>query len=74
MWTNPGGKVPSNPRVLTTSDLFRKFCETSTIHGTFFWSESSSYLAKLFWIIVVISGLVGSAWIIDNQFKESIFF
>ena len=75
MWTESdksagAGKPKSR---LKSADLFRKFCETSTIHGTFFWSESSSLIGKLFWVVVVVVGLVGSVWIIDNQFKARFF-
>ena len=76
MWTQSDKSAGAGKQKdrLQTSDLFRKFCETSTIHGTFFWSESSSLLGKLFWIVVVIVGLVGSVWIIDKQFKARFFF
>ena len=75
MWTesdkSAGAGQPKSR--LKSADLFRKFCETSTIHGTFFWSESSSLIGKLFWVVVVVVGLVGSVWIIDNQFKARFF-
>ena len=31
--------------------------------------ESSTIWGKIIWVTIVIVGIVGSAWIIDNSFK-----
>ena len=49
--------------------LLRRFCESSTIHGTFFWSESATIWGKIIWVAIVVIGIAGSGWIIDNSFK-----
>ena len=49
--------------------LLRRFCESSTIHGTFFWSESATIWGKIIWVAIVVIGISGSGWIIDNSFK-----
>ena len=41
----------------TVGELFRKFCATSTIHGTYFWYESTSVLSRTIWYIIVIMGM-----------------
>ena len=49
--------------------ILQRFCESSTIHGTFFWSESATIYGKIIWVAIVVLGISGSGWIIDNSFK-----
>ena len=44
------GKAAKNP----FQELFAKFCSSSTIHGTYFWIASGSYLVRAAW------GLIGT--------------
>ncbi|XP_059093651.1 uncharacterized protein LOC131888743 [Tigriopus californicus] len=48
--------------------MFAKFCESSTIHGTYFWGESRSTLGKSFWVLIVLFGVISAALIINNSF------
>ena len=51
-------------------DLFSKFCNSSTIHGTYFLGESTTgKVARFAWLIVVILGAVGSVIIINNTYE-----
>eukprot|EP00094_Tigriopus_californicus_P011134 TCALIF_10745-PA protein Name:"Similar to ppk28 Pickpocket protein 28 (Drosophila melanogaster)" AED:0.17 eAED:0.17 QI:0/0/0/0.66/1/1/3/0/792 len=50
-------------------DLFHKFCSSSTIHGTYFWTESKSRLAKIAWGIIVLMGVLFAIFIINSSFK-----
>ena len=52
--------------------ILQRFCESSTIHGTFFWSESATIYGKIIWVAIVVLGISGSGWIIDNSFKVKI--
>ena len=49
--------------------MFDTFTSSSTIHGTFFWSHCTHWATKLFWFMVVLSGISGAIYIIDNSFK-----
>ena len=48
---------------------FDRFCDSSTIHGTYYWAESSTIFGKLLWVTIVIIGISASGWIIDNSFR-----
>ena len=37
-------------------DVFKKFCSSSTIHGTYFWGENRTYIGKFVWICIVLMG------------------
>lgn len=37
-------------------DIFRQFCESSTVHGTFFWHAADTVFAKAMWVVVVLAG------------------
>ena len=51
-------------------ELFSKFCNSSTIHGTYFLGESTTgKVARFAWLIVVILGAVGSVIIINNTYE-----
>lgn len=50
-------------------ELFHKFCSSSTIHGTYFWSESHSYWAKLCWGLIVVFGVVSAIYIVNRCFE-----
>ncbi|XP_071747853.1 uncharacterized protein [Lepeophtheirus salmonis] len=56
----------SNSHLFT---VFKKFCESSTIHGTYFWTENTNNFWRFFWVGVVITGIVSSGFIINNSFK-----
>ena len=48
-------------------ELFSKFCNSSTIHGTYFLAESTTgKIARFLWLVVVILGAVGSVIIINR--------
>ena len=49
--------------------MFEKFCASSTIHGTYFWSESRSPLAKAVWMAIVAIGIASATYIIRSSFK-----
>ena len=51
------------------AELFQKFCSSSTIHGTYFWTESKSRLAKLAWGLIVFLGIISATFIINSSFK-----
>jgi len=35
------------------TNIFSRFCQSSTIHGTYFWSEAKSPCLRLIWILIV---------------------
>jgi hypothetical protein len=37
-------------------ELADKFCNSSTVHGTFFWKESPNWPLKIVWFIIVGAG------------------
>ncbi len=37
-------------------ELFRQFCRSSTLHGTYFWAEARTAVGKLLWVFVVVMG------------------
>lgn len=41
---------------LDYKQMFRKFANSSTVHGTYFWGESRSIVGKIVWIGIVILG------------------
>ena len=47
----------------------RTFLESSTIHGLTFISTTRKY-ARLFWILVVITGFVGASLLIKESFDS----
>ena len=47
---------------------FRKFLETSTIHGLSHISLTKKF-ARLFWTIIVISGFIGAVYLIQESFQ-----
>ena len=47
---------------------FRKFLETSTIHGLSHISLTNKF-ARLFWTIIVISGFIGAVYLIQESFQ-----
>ena len=48
---------------------FKLFLESSTIHGLIYWSTSKR-LAKLFWILVVITGFSIAGFMINLSFQD----
>ena len=50
-------------------DLFTKFCSSSTIHGTYFWSEAKTPIARLVWGVIVLMGIFSATFIINSSFK-----
>jgi len=50
------------------SRLFRKFCSSSTIHGTYYWMETDSWAGRAFWLLVVFVGVVMAGFIIRSSF------
>ncbi len=48
--------------------LFHKFCSTCTIHGTYYWMESKSVMGKLFWMTMVVMGVLMAGFIIRSSF------
>ena len=47
----------------------RTFLESSTIHGLTYISTTRNY-ARLFWILVVITGFVGASWMIKKSYDS----
>ena len=45
------------------------FLESSTIHGLSYISTTRR-LARLFWILVVITGILGASWLIKESFES----
>lgn len=69
-----GSKDPRLPGDLDPDldyrQLFQRFCDSSTIHGTYFWGqENKATAAKLVWIVIVFAGVSTSAIIINNSFS-----
>ncbi len=51
-------------------DLFHKFCSSSTIHGTYFLTETTtSRIARLGWAVVVFLGIIAATFIINRSFE-----
>lgn len=50
-------------------DKWKEFCSSSTIHGTYFWSESHSLVVKLVWMIVVMAGIASAIFTINSSFE-----
>ena len=50
-------------------DLFSKFCSSSTIHGTYFWSEARTPIARIVWGAIVLLGIFSATFIINSSFK-----
>ena len=48
---------------------FRTFLESSTIHGLSYISTTRRF-ARLFWILVVIIGILGASWLIKESFES----
>ena len=48
--------------------VFSKFCNSSTVHGTYFWWESRTIIGKFIWVCIVVLGIGSSALIINNSF------
>ena len=53
----------------TVMEGFRKFLESSTIHGLTYISTTRR-VAKVFWILVVMMGFVGAGLLIKESFKS----
>ena len=54
----------------SVKELFTKFCNSSTIHGTYFLGESTTgKIARFVWLVVVVMGAVGSVIIINRTFE-----
>ena len=47
---------------------FRKFLELSTIHGLYYVSTARK-LVRFAWILVIIAGSAGAAYLINQSFK-----
>ena len=45
------------------------FCDSSTIHGVNFWTNTKSILAKLLWVIIVLTGIGAASFMIWNNFQ-----
>lgn len=50
-------------------ELFHKFCSSSTIHGTYFWTEAKGQLARIGWVVIVLLGVLLAIFIINSSFK-----
>lgn len=61
--------IDEKPNESNLTHLFRKFCSSSTIHGTYFWSESRSPVAKTLWGLIVLFGIVSATFIINSSFE-----
>ncbi len=48
--------------------LFHKFCSSSTIHGTYFWTATRSLIGKVFWMAMVFGGITMAAFLIKSSF------
>ena len=51
------------------SGLFEEFCNSSTIHGTYYWASNSN-ITKIIWGLIVFSGIGLAVFIIDSSFKD----
>ena len=49
------------PQTVSIGELFKKFCSTSSIHGTYFWYESRSWSSKIIWGLIVLVGMTLAA-------------
>ena len=49
---------------------FRQYLESSTIHGLAYISLSGKWVAKIFWILVVIAGFTGAGYMIYQSFQD----
>ena len=57
-----------NPDAYT--DLFKEFCASSSIHGTYFFHFSKSNVSKIIWIGVVGIGIILAGVAINSSFQE----
>ena len=51
-------------------EVLRTFLESSTIHGLVYISTTKKNLARIFWILVVITGFIGAGVMIYNSFQS----
>ncbi len=50
------GKTRGSALLGASFSIFRQFCHTSTLHGTYFLTEAKTGLGKFLWLIVVVVG------------------
>jgi hypothetical protein len=62
------------PPPFSASNLLRTnarvYCETTTIHGFFYWVNAPRLLEKLFWVVVVLTGFTCASLIILAAFDD----
>ena len=63
---SPNDKLPND---VNFGDLFSKFCASSTIHGTYFWTEARTPIARIVWGAIVLLGIFSATFIINSSFK-----
>jgi hypothetical protein len=66
--TMSGKKSHSAQQVLASNA--KSYCENTTIHGFVFWVTAPRLLEKLFWVVVVIVGLVFAGLIIKSAIED----
>ncbi len=55
----PQQKGRSSALAEASLSIFRQFCMSSTLHGTYFWAEARTVLGKALWVVVVG---IGEIW------------
>jgi hypothetical protein len=63
------GSQEKTPNDSNFWDLFSKFCASSTIHGTYFWAEARTPIARVVWGAIVVLGIFSATFIINSSFK-----
>jgi hypothetical protein len=63
-----GKKSHSAQQVLASNA--KSYCENTTIHGFVYWVTAPRLLEKLFWVVVVIVGLVFAGLIIKSAIED----
>lgn len=64
-----GSDLDEDAKSMNFQDLFKDFCSSSTIHGTYFWGSAKSQLSRLIWGFIVGFGIVSATLIIRSSFQ-----
>ena len=56
-----------NEERITLQETYRRFCASSSIHGTYFWYESKTFFTRCVWHIIVIVGMCLATMFIYQQ-------
>jgi hypothetical protein len=63
-------KKPPNLTYTIVKANARAYCENTTIHGFSYWINAPRLLEKLFWVTVVVFGLICASLIIKTAVKD----